>query len=77
VQAIPARFRCKLADYKDSRLDRGHMAPAMNHKFTQKGMDDTFFLTNICPQARAMHQLQVHQSFRALSNVETCSSLFV
>ena len=50
VQEIPERFRCKLNSYEGSRLDRGHMAPAMNHKHTQKGMNDTFFLTNISPQ---------------------------
>ena len=31
------------------------MAPAMNHKATQKGMDDTFVLTNICPQVWRSH----------------------
>ena len=64
--AIPARFRVKLADYAGSGLDRGHMAPAMNHKATQKGMDDTFYLTNISPQVlpdtNAVCGFCVHQS---------------
>jgi endonuclease G len=47
---IPPRFRAKLTDYKYSGYDRGHMAPAANHKSSQQAMDDTFTLTNTCPQ---------------------------
>lgn len=50
MQMIPERFRSKLLDYNRSGYDRGHMAPALNHKGSQQEMDDTFFLTNISPQ---------------------------
>jgi hypothetical protein len=50
LQVIPTRFRSKLSDFRRSGYDRGHMAPAMNHKSSQKDMDDTFFLTNMSPQ---------------------------
>lgn len=49
-EAIPEKFRGKLKDYFRSGYDRGHQAPAANAKFTQKAMDETFFLTNISPQ---------------------------
>lgn len=49
-EQIPDIFRGKLKDYFRSGYDRGHQAPAANAKFSQKAMDETFFLTNMCPQ---------------------------
>ncbi|KAK7207109.1 hypothetical protein BZA70DRAFT_234553 [Myxozyma melibiosi] len=49
-EAIPLKFRAKLADYFRSGYDRGHMAPAANAKFSQDAMDETFYLTNMAPQ---------------------------
>lgn len=54
MQVIPERFRSKLRDYYKSGYDRGHMAPALNHKSSQQDMDDTFYLTNMSPQVRAV-----------------------
>ncbi|XP_061671957.1 endonuclease G, mitochondrial isoform X3 [Syngnathoides biaculeatus] len=48
--------RATNADYKGSGLDRGHMAAAANHKWSQKAMDDTFYLTNVAPQNPHMNQ---------------------
>jgi endonuclease G, mitochondrial len=48
--AIPERFRASLEMFRGSGYDRGHMAPAANHKSSQKAMDDTFVLSNIAPQ---------------------------
>lgn len=48
--ALEERFRAKLSDYRGSGYDRGHMAPAANHKASQKAIDDTFSLNNISPQ---------------------------
>ncbi|PRW44603.1 mitochondrial nuclease [Chlorella sorokiniana] len=50
---IERRFRSKLDDYRGSGYDRGHMAPASNHKTTQSTMDETFSLTNMSPQVGA------------------------
>jgi endonuclease G len=47
---IPKIFRSALCDYSRSGFDRGHLAPAANHKDSAVTMGDTFFLSNICPQ---------------------------
>lgn len=42
-------------DYSYSGYDRGHMAPAGDMKWDSEAMRQTFFLTNICPQAKALN----------------------
>ena len=37
-------------DYRDSGYDRGHMAPAGDMRWDEQAMNETFYLTNICPQ---------------------------
>ena len=39
------------ADYTRSGYDRGHLAPAGDFKFSQRIMKETFFMSNITPQA--------------------------
>ncbi|KAK6541279.1 nuclease [Orbilia ellipsospora] len=48
--SVPEKFRAKLKDYFRSGYDRGHMAPAADAKFDQEAMNQTFYLTNVCPQ---------------------------
>ncbi|MCJ1297409.1 nuclease [Hypocenomyce scalaris] len=48
--SIPAKFRAKLHDYFRSGYDRGHQVPAADAKWSQEAMDQTFLLTNMCPQ---------------------------
>ncbi|CUS09889.1 unnamed protein product [Tuber aestivum] len=50
---VPEKFRARLSDYRGSGYDRGHQVPAADAKFSQEAMDDTFFLTNMCPQVGA------------------------
>ncbi len=42
-------------DYRNSGYDRGHMAPAGDMKWSRKAMDDSFYLTNICPQHKSLN----------------------
>jgi endonuclease G, mitochondrial len=48
--SIPPKFRAKLSDYFRSGYDRGHQVPAADAKWSQQAMDDTFALSNMCPQ---------------------------
>ncbi|KAH6687295.1 DNA/RNA non-specific endonuclease [Plectosphaerella plurivora] len=48
--AIPEKFQAKLKDYFRSGYDRGHQVPAADAKWSQNAMNDTFFLSNMCPQ---------------------------
>ncbi|KAM9391793.1 endonuclease G, mitochondrial [Pholidichthys leucotaenia] len=48
--------RATNADYRGSGFDRGHMAAAANHKWSQKAMDDTFYLSNVAPQNPHLNQ---------------------
>jgi endonuclease G len=47
---VPEKFRAKLKDYLRSGYDRGHQVPAADAKWSQQALNDTFFLTNMCPQ---------------------------
>lgn len=45
-------YRSTNADYKGSGYDRGHLAAAGNHKYDQKHVEQTFFLSNMAPQVK-------------------------
>lgn len=44
------------ADYKLSGFDRGHMVPAGDYDSDQLLKDETFYLTNICPQSANLNR---------------------
>lgn len=48
---VPAQYRVTLKDYTGAGLDRGHMAPAADFVSDAKLMSESFFLSNMMPQA--------------------------
>lgn len=50
VCSVHVFHRATNADYRGSGFDRGHLAAAANHKWSQKAMEDTFYLSNVAPQ---------------------------
>lgn len=42
-------------DYSNSGYDRGHMAPAGDMKWSWPAMQESFYMTNICPQDRNLN----------------------
>lgn len=49
---IPRQAQATLNDYRNSKLDRGHMAPAAD-MLTSDSMAESFYLTNMVPQVGA------------------------
>ncbi len=44
-----------MTDYYNSGLDKGHMCPAGDNKWSQRAMDECFLMTNMCPQTHALN----------------------
>lgn len=42
-------------DYKGSKFDRGHMLPAADMRWDKEAMSETFYMSNMVPQARKMN----------------------
>ncbi|XP_056157884.1 endonuclease G, mitochondrial [Lampris incognitus] len=55
-ESVHVYHRATNADYRKSGFDRGHLAAAANHKWSQKAMDDTFYLSNVSPQNPHLNQ---------------------
>ena len=78
------------AEYKDYsrnnfRMDRGHMAPSADFRWSITANEQTFYLTNICPQDHTLNEglwLELEQRCRAYAkrygtNVDIiCGPLF-
>jgi len=48
-------------DYKYSGFDRGHLCPAGDMKWNKKAMDESFLMSNICPQLHSLNAGQWEQ----------------
>ena len=46
----------ELSDYRGSGYDRGHMAPAADFKWSEEAMSDTFYMSNMAPQAPSFNR---------------------
>ena len=55
-RSISADDRSTLEDYKNSGYDKGHMCPGGDCNWDDEGRDETFRLTNICPQNHNLNQ---------------------
>ncbi len=54
---IPVSIQPTLEDYAGNGFDRGHLAPFANHKSSDKAAAETFYLSNISPQAPQLNQV--------------------
>ena len=46
----------QLSDYRKSGFDRGHLTPAADMSFSGEAMSETFFMSNMSPQAPAFNR---------------------
>lgn len=44
------------ADYVGSGYERGHMAPAADMRWSELAMAESFMMTNVCPQCKALNE---------------------
>ncbi len=45
-----------LADYRGSGFDRGHLSPAADFAFSKEAMSETFYMSNMSPQAGSFNR---------------------
>ena len=54
-EKLPRKYRVDFYEYKESGYERGHMCPAGDMKWTEEGMHDCFYMSNICPQTHELN----------------------
>ncbi|KAM5146603.1 endonuclease G, mitochondrial isoform 1-T1 [Mantella aurantiaca] len=55
-ESVHPYHRATKEDYRKSGFDRGHLAAAANHKWSQQAMNETFLLSNVYPQNPNLNQ---------------------
>ncbi len=53
---VPKAESATLSDYRKSGFDRGHIAPAADFNWNATAKDETFYLSNMCPQAPSFNR---------------------
>lgn len=48
--------RVETYDFNNSGYDRGHMCPAADNRNDEQAMDESFFMTNVCPQNHNLNE---------------------
>jgi len=69
-------FRAENLDYRGSGFDRGHLAAAANHKKSPNVLQETFLLSNICPQHPGLNRKlwkSLENYTRSLAKVKSIS----
>ncbi|CCB85680.1 endonuclease G, mitochondrial [Parachlamydia acanthamoebae UV-7] len=75
---IPKIFQNTLEDFKGSGFDRGHLAPAADHRVSVEAMRDTFYLSNMSPQVAQFNRgywVKMEKYVRDLT--KSCKSVHV
>lgn len=75
---VPSGSRAELKDYRGSGYDRGHQAPSGNQTQSKSNQAETYYLSNMAPQAPKLNQ----QIWKALEDqvrnwAKTKSDLYV
>lgn len=55
-------------DYSNTGWDKGHMAPSADMKWSQVTMNESFYLTNICPQDHDLNGRDWHYLEKLIRN---------
>lgn len=64
-------YSAQLQDYRHSGYDRGHLAPAADMAYSESAMSESFFMSNISPQAHAFNAgiwLRLEEYVRTLAS---------
>lgn len=54
---LPIRHQVSKSDFSGSGYDRGHMCPAGDQKWSELAMSESFYMSNMCPQAPKLNQV--------------------
>ena len=71
--AIDAGKAITTDEYKGSGWDRGHMCPAGDNRWHWRAMDESFYMTNICPQNHNLNRgdwKELEEACRRWASVE-------
>ena len=53
---IPEKDRVEWYDFQRTGYDRGHLCPAADNRWDERAMEESFLMTNICPQSHRLNE---------------------